>query len=70
MKNKIMSGVALGFAIIGLAITFYCICAENESSYLLSLSLLCITIGNLVNVWIRKKQEEKNSKKKCIDKDI
>ena len=57
MKNKIIRGVALGFGMIGLVLVLYCVCNENESSYLLALALLCTTIGNFVNMMICKKQK-------------
>ncbi len=57
MKHKLMCGIALGFAIVGLAFLVYCIFCENESSYFLPLALLCTTIGNFVMVMLRKKQK-------------
>ena len=57
MKHKLMCGIALGFAIVGLAFLVYCIFCENASSYFLSLGLLCTTIGNFVTVMLCKKQK-------------
>lgn len=58
MKLKIWSGVAFCMAIIGAVLCFYCMLSENESTGFLALALLCISIGNLISIRVRKKQKE------------
>ena len=57
MKHKLMYGIALGFAIVGLVFLVCCIFGKNESSHFLTLGLLCTTIGNFVTVMLSKKQK-------------
>lgn len=58
MKHKIWLGISLCLAITGLVLCFYCMLSENESSGFLALALLCITMGNLISIMVRKKQKE------------
>ena len=58
MKHKIWLGISLCLAITGLVLCFYCMISENESSWFLALALLCITMGNLISIMVRKKQKE------------
>lgn len=58
MKHKILLGISFCMAIIGLILCFYCMFSENESSCFLALALLCITIGNFINIEVHKKQKK------------
>jgi len=58
MKQKIWWGISLCFAIVGVALCIYCMLSENESTGYLALALLCISIGNLISIRVRKKQKE------------
>lgn len=59
MKQKIWFGISLCLSIAGLILCFYCMFAEKESTWFLTLALLCIAIGNLISIGVRKKQKEK-----------
>ena len=48
MKCKTKNAVVLCFAIAGLMILSYCIFVEKESSFLLPIGMLCVTIGNVI----------------------
>lgn len=58
MKYKMWWGISLCLSIVGLILCFYCMFCENESSCFLALALLCITIGNFINIEVHKKQKK------------
>lgn len=60
MKQKIWMGISLCLSVIGLILCFYCMFSENESSWFLTLALLCISIGNLISIRVCKKKKETN----------
>lgn len=58
MKSKMWLGISLCLTLVGLILCFYCMFSEKESSGFLALALLCISIGNLISIRVRKKQKE------------
>jgi len=59
MKCKTKNAVVLCFAIVGLMILSCCIFVEKESSFLLPIGMLCVTIGNLIQGIFTYKQNKR-----------
>ena len=59
MRGKIKNALVLCFLLAGLIILSCCIFVEKESTFLLPIGMLCVTIGNFIQGIFTYKQNKR-----------